>query len=375
MTTAVSGYSPSALAYLGSAYTNTTSASSAAAASSTATQSAATSDTVTLSNAALALLAAQSTEKDFATITAEARTTLDDLYKAAKVTVPLAGGQATIDLTNLDRRTIFAIASNSGGKFTPDEQTVASQELLRRFDTAMGPPAAAAKLIGDYSTLYKAGLDYFDGMSAEEKATDAFAVQYAAIKMGYQLTQQDPTKVPDGIVDDPIANFVQQGPSTETPTSSFGNVAQNARLVLDRQYDAANKSGKEVVFDSRRRNGQLMDMSGLDNRALSAVSLNQGSLFSTDEIRMAKQLLDQRTRSSMLQSFQQSGKGGDPLAFSLGIVQQYQTMSSEERAAMNWSPQFLEMAVKNYQSTSSLLSMMQQSLGSSGGGLLGALGG
>jgi hypothetical protein len=189
--------------------------------------------------------------------------------------------------------------------------------------------------------------------------------------MGYQLTQQDPTKVPDGIADDPIANFVQQGPSTETPTSSFGNVAQNARLVLDRQYDAANKSGKEVVFDPRRRNGQLMDMSSLDNRALSAVSLNQGSLFSTEEIRMAKRELDQRTRSSMLQSFQQSGKGGDPLAFSLGIVQQYQTMSSEERAAMNWSPQFLEMAVKNYQSTSSLLSMMQQNLGSSGGGLLG----
>src|SRR5689334_13479516 len=113
MTTAVSGYSPSALAYLGSAYANTTSASNSAATSSTATQSAATSDTVTLSDAALALLAAQSTEKDFATVTAEARTTLDDLYKAAKVTVPLAGGQATIDLTNLDRRTIFAIASNS----------------------------------------------------------------------------------------------------------------------------------------------------------------------------------------------------------------------------------------------------------------------
>jgi hypothetical protein len=370
MTTAVSGYSPSALAYLGSAYANTASTSNSTA-SNTATQSAATSDTVTLSDAALALLAAQGTEKDFATVTAEARTTLDDLYKAAKVTVPLAGGQATIDLTSLDRRTIFAIASNNGGKFTPDEQTVASQELLRRFDTAMGPPAAAAKLIGDYSTLYKAGLAYFDGMSAEEKATDAFAVQYAAIKMGYQLTQQDPSKVPEGIADDPVANFVQQGPSTQTPTTSFGSLAQTARLVLDHQYDAANKSGKEVVFDPRRRNGQLMDMSGLDNRSLSAVSLNQGSLFSADESRMAKRELDQRTRSSMLQSFQQSGKGGDPLAFSLGIVQQYQTMSSEERAAMNWSPQFLEMAVKNYQSTSSLLSMMQQSMSSSGGGLLG----
>jgi hypothetical protein len=376
MTTAVSGYSPSAMAYVGSAYANTTSASNTAAASSTSAQSAAASDTVTLSDAALALLAAQSTGKDFATVTADARTTLDDLYKAAKVTVPLAGGQATVDLTNLDRRTIFAIASNSGDKFTPDEQTAASQELLRRFDTAMGPPAAAAKLIGDYSTLYKAGLTYFDGMSAEEKATDAWSAQYAAMKTGYQLTQQDPATLPGGIVDDPIANFVQQGPSMQAPTTSFGNVAQAARLALDQQYDAANKSGKEVVFDPSRRNGQLMDMSGLDNRSLSAVSLNQGGIFSADETRMAKKELDQRTRNSLLQSFQQSGKGGDPLAFSLGIVQQYQGMSTEERAAMNWSPQFLDMAVKNYKSTSSLLSMMQQSTSGSGsGGILGALGG
>ncbi|MEW6452087.1 MAG: hypothetical protein AB1490_15635 [Pseudomonadota bacterium] len=374
-TSAVSGYSPSALAYLGSAYANTASASNATAASGTSTQSASASDTVTLSDAALALLAAQSGQKDFAAITDDARTTLDDLYKAAKVTMPLAGGQATIDLTTLDRRTIFAIASNSGGKFTPDEQKVASQELLRRFDTAMGAPAAAAKLIGDYSTLYKAGLAYFDSMSAEEKATDSWAKQYAAMKTGLLMAQQDPTKVPQGIPDDPIANFVLQGPSTQTPATSFGNVAQNARLVLDQQYDAAKKSGTEVVFDSRRRNGQLMDMSGLDNRALSAVSLNQGKMFSTDETRMAKQLLDQRTRSSMLQAFQQGSKNGDPLGFSLGIVQQYQSMSAEERTAMNWSPDFLNMAVRNYKSTSSLLSMMQQSLGSSNSGILGVLGG
>jgi hypothetical protein len=117
MTTAISGYSPSMLAYLGSAYGKATSSTDTATASATAAQSAA-SDTVTLSDAALALLAAQSTDKDFATVTADARTTLDNLYKAAKVTVPLAGGQATVDLTNIDRRTLYAIASNSGLKFT-----------------------------------------------------------------------------------------------------------------------------------------------------------------------------------------------------------------------------------------------------------------
>jgi hypothetical protein len=212
-------------------------------------------------------------------------------------------------------------------------------------------------------------------MSAEEKATDAWAVQYAAMKTGYLIAKQDPSTVPQGIADDPIANFIEQGPSAQAPTTSFGSVAQNARLALDRQYDAANKSGKEVVFDPRRRNGQLMDMSSFDNRALSAVSLNQGSIFSAEESRMAKKELDQRTRTGILQAFQQGGKGGDPLAFSLGIVQQYQGMSAEERTAMNWSPDFLDMAVKNYQSTSSLLSMMQQSLGGSGGGLQGMLGG
>jgi hypothetical protein len=369
MTTAISGYSPSMLAYLGSAYGKATSSTDTATASATAAQSAA-SDTVTLSDAALALLAAQSTDKDFATVTADARITLDNLYKAAKVTVPLAGGQATVDLTNIDRRTLYAIASNSGLKFTADEQTVASQELLRRFDTAMAPPAAAARLIGDYSTLYKAGLAYFDGMSAEEKSTDAWAVQYAAMKTGYLIAQQQPDMLPQGIDNDPIADFVENGPSAEVPEpTNFSSVAQGARLALDRQYDAANKNGKEIVFDPRRRTGQLMDLSGLDNRSLSAVSLNQGNLFSVDEVRMAKKELDARTRASVLQAFQQGSKGGDPLAFSLGIVQRYQGMSAEERQAMNWSPDFLDTAVKNYQSTSSLLAMMNQSMGGSSGGL------
>ncbi len=371
MTTAVSSYSPGMLAYLGSAYGKTTPATETATASATATQSAA-SDTVTLSDAALAMLAAQGADKDFSMVTADARTTLDGLYKAANVSVPLAGTRATIDLTNLDRRTLFAIASNGGLKFTADEQTVASQELLRRFDTAMGPPAAAAELIGDYSTLYKAGLAYFDGMSAEEKATGEWAVQYAAMKTGLLVAQQQPDTLPQGIDKDPIADFVENGPSAEMPTAAnSGGVAQSARLALDRQYDAANKNGKEIVFDSSRRTGQLMDLSGLDNRALSAVTLNQGNLFSADETRMAKKELDSRTRASVLQAFQQGSKSGDPLAFSLGIVQQYQGMSAEERQAMNWSSDFLDTAVKNYKSTSSLLALMNQSMGGSADGLFG----
>ena len=65
---------------------------------------------------------------------------LDGLYAAAKVTGPLdASGNTTIDLSSLDRRSLFAIATNNGGKFTSDEQSVASTELNNRFNAALAP--------------------------------------------------------------------------------------------------------------------------------------------------------------------------------------------------------------------------------------------
>jgi hypothetical protein len=122
----------------------------------------------------------------------------------------------------------------------------------------------------------------------------------------------------------------------------------------------------ELVFDPRR-SGQLADLSSLDNQSLSAMSLNQDSLFSTDENRAAKTELDSRTRQGFLQAFQQASKSSDPRAFSLGMIQKYQSMSSQERQAASLSPNFLVVAVKNYKSASSLISMLQSSGGSGSG--------
>jgi hypothetical protein len=141
MSTVTSGYANS-YTQLGSAYTR------AAAAQPTLAELLASSDSssgtasnaatnLTLSDAAKAQLSGTATVKDFTTVTSEARTTLDGLYKAAKVTEPLdAAGNATIDLKSLDRRSLFAIAANNGGKFSAAEQAVASKELGNRFDAA-----------------------------------------------------------------------------------------------------------------------------------------------------------------------------------------------------------------------------------------------
>ncbi|WP_454631098.1 hypothetical protein [Bradyrhizobium cenepequi] len=314
---------------------------------------------LTLSDAARAQLAKASL-LDFTTVTNDARTTLDRLYTAAGVKGPVVDGKTTIDLSSLDRRSLFAISTNNGGKFSPDEQAVAAGELKQRFDAALAPSLATTRLTGDYNVSYKAALDYLDGASPEEKATATWAAQRAAVFKGYQATQTDPTVAPSGIAGDPIAAALA-GTVTPTPTAnrSFGDIASDVRAFLDRQKSEAASNGKELVYDPRRKTGQLADLSPLDNRSLSAISLNQDNRFSGEEIYAAKQELNARTRASVLDALKQSQSTGDPRQLSLGILKAYSAMSSEERLAANWTPQFQDAAIKNYKSTSTLLSMLQ----------------
>ena len=86
---------------------------------------------LTLSAAARAQLANAASTKDFAAVISDSRAALDALYKAAGVKAPYdSSGKPTIELSSLDRRALFAIASNAGGQFTDDEQNLAGAERL-----------------------------------------------------------------------------------------------------------------------------------------------------------------------------------------------------------------------------------------------------
>ncbi|CAN5536736.1 hypothetical protein BH11PSE4_BH11PSE4_27630 [soil metagenome] len=362
MTTVSTGYA-SSYAQLGSAYaraaaTQPSLAEALASAEQSATSTSATN--LTLSDAARAQLASGSAVKDFSTVTSDARTTLDGLYKAAKVTGPLdAAGKLSIDLSSLDRRSLFAIATNNGGKFSTDEQAVADNELGNRFAAALAPATATAQLTGNFSGIYKAAQDYLDAASGEEKATAGWAADRAAVLKGVQATAQDPTKAPSGIAGDPVAAYLAQ-PADATPAATdFSAVASAVRAALDDQAKAAAAAGKELVFDSGRKTGQLADLSGVDNRSLSAISLNQDGLFSNQESYAAKTELNSRSRASILAALKQSQSSGDPSQLSLGILNAYSAMSSEERTATNWTPAFRDNAVANYKSTSNILSMLK----------------
>lgn len=317
---------------------------------------------LTLSDAARAQLANTAASKDFNTVTADARTALDGLYAAAKVKGPIgADGKTTIDLSSLDRRSLFAVATNSGGKFSPDEQKAATTELGNRFQDALAPGAATSKLTGDFSSVYKAALNYLDGASSEEKATATWSAQRAAVLKGVEATQQKPTTAPKAITNDPVAAYLAQNADggTSTANQNISTVAKNARAALDAQAKAAAAVGKELVFDPRRKTGQQADLSSIDNRSLAAISLNQDNLFSKQESFVAKQTLDARNRTSILAALKQSQTSGDPTQLSLGILNTYSSMSPEERQAANWTPAFRDNAIANYKSTNQILSILK----------------
>jgi hypothetical protein len=316
---------------------------------------------LTLSDAARAQLAGNAAQKDFSTVTSEARSALDGFYAALKVKGPVGDdGKTTISLSALDRRTLFAIATNHGGKFSPDEQKVAGTELVNRFNDALTPAAATAKLTGDFSSLYKTALDYLDGASGEEKATATWSALRSAVQKGVQATQRDPSTAPADIPNDPVAAYLaQNADGASSPTPDIASVAKKVRATLDAQAKAATAAGKELVFDPGRKTGQLADLSSIDNRSLAAISLNQDGLFSKPESFAAKQALDTRNRASILAALKQSQTSGDPTQLSLGILNTYSSMSAEERQAVNWTPAFRDNAVANYKSSSHILSMLK----------------
>jgi hypothetical protein len=361
MTSVTAGFA-NPYAQYGSAYARATQNSNAVAGAgdgSSPTANAATN--LTLSDAARAQLANATPLPDFTAVTSDARATLDRLYAAAKVTGPVGdNGATTIDLSSLDRRSLFAIATNNGGKFSPDEQQVAGAELVNRFNDALAPAAATSKLTGDFSSLYKAALDYLDNASGEEKATATWSAQRGAVQKGLHATQLNPTVAPTAIANDPVAAYLAQNPNdASTATQNISTVAKNVRATLDAQAKAAAAAGKELVFDPRRRTGQQADLGSIDNRSLAAVSLNQDNLFSPLESFAAKQALESRNRASVLAALKQSQSSGDPTQLSLGILNTYSSMSAEERQAVNWTPAFRDNAVANYKSTSNILSILK----------------
>jgi len=312
---------------------------------------------ITLSSAAQSALST----KDLATVVAETREALTKLLDDAKLTSPLKDGKLALDLSSLDRRALYAVASNAEGKFTDDERSAAAIELSNRLDAALAGPAAVARVTGDLANLYKAATDFLDGASPEEKAADAWAKQKAALLEAQKQLTADPQTMPD-VADDPVVDYLKRVENGQAgQVRDFGDVAKDARAALDKQYADAKAAGQELVFSKLRKVGQQVDFSNFDSRSLSAIALNKDDQFSGEEVNAAKAEMRTRSGQALLASFKSASNSGDPTAFATSIISAFASLTSEERQAAGWTDSFYAAAVSNYESSLKLADMFAQS--------------
>ncbi len=309
--------------------------------------------TITLSEAARAALQV----KSIAIVVAEARTKLDGLLKTANRTSPLKDARLAVDLSALDQREIFAIATNKDNTFTQDEQDAAALEMQRRFEAALSGPAAVAKVTGSVVGLYKAAADYFETLGAEEKSEPDMIAARAAVADAQKQLAIDPNAKPSANEDDPVALYLRLVEAKQISADRpVADIAADARSTLDRAYAAIKAKGLVPVLDSSRKSGEFVDISALDSRSVATIALNTDSKFSDEEVRIAKSAIKSRSGAALLAGLNNAQRS-DPTAFSKNVISLYSSMSAEERLAAGWSPQFYDNAVQNYESTSKLMNM------------------
>lgn len=371
MSISIGSNAPSLLNYAGNAYGPGSAAKSAAKTadpSDTASASSA-STVVSLSDEAKAYMAqAEAAAKHplpLATVTTNARAWFDQQYASLGISSAMLDGEVAVDLSGKSRATLSAVANNTLGQFTADETTAATKTLQARFDNAMAPHVVIARHTGDYASLYAAAADYLDQAGADEKATPAWQNQNEAVLQGAAAAKATFGKAPDtGNSNDPIRALLDR-PLPQTPAaadSSADTLSANARAMLDAQAGSARDNGKELVFNSGRQVGQQVDFTDFDNRTLAVMALNGDASFSGEEASAAKAELNQRARYSVLNALNPAAGGGSQ-AGTMALMQQYSSMSAEEKTVLGFGDDFANKIAQNYRTMSSI----QNSLGTGSG--------
>jgi hypothetical protein len=378
MSISVGPSAAAAAGYAGNAYGAASAAPKSAPPTDSTDTSSSSSTNVTLSDEAKAYLAAHADEAkaylaaqaaadspSMATLTTNARAWFDQQYASLGISSAMLDGQVAVDLSSQTRATLSAVATNAQSQFTTDEATAAAKALQARFDDAMAPHVVIARHTGDYASLYAAASDYLDSAGADEKSTPAWQNHKQAVLDGIAAAKASFGKAPVTDNDDDPVRSVLTRTSMQTPAAAGSGadaLSASARAMLDAQASSARDNGKELVFNSGRKTGQQVDFTEFDNRSLAIVALNADASFSVAEASAAKAELSQRTRSGVLNAFD-PGSGGGLKASTQALLQQYSTMSAEEKKVLGFTDEFANKIMQNYRAMSSL----QNSVGSGAG--------
>ncbi|NKB58451.1 MAG: hypothetical protein GKS00_19155 [Alphaproteobacteria bacterium] len=303
---------------------------------------------VTLSQEAVATFG----DRSISTVIADAKANLSALLTATNKTSPLENGKLAVDLSKFNRRELYAIATNAGEQFPPDQQAAAVLELQRRFDSALAGPAAVQRITGDFKALYQFASDYLDAAGPEEKASSVVQNRMTAVREALAHLADDPDQAPHDIANDPVADYLDRTSKGETVNErDFSDITNDVRAVLDKQYADAKTEEETRRFGDNRREEDSIDLSRFGGRSLSAIVLNSGSKFDTNEIHAAKTEVNSRVSNIVLEAFKRSNASNDPTAFSKNLIAQYNSLSIEEREAAGLTPAYYNTILSNHETS------------------------
>lgn len=342
-----SGYSTTT-----SSQTSATTASSTSSAKTSTSSTSTSATSITLSDAAKAALA----EKSFASVVADARGKLTKLLEDAGRKSPLQNGELALDLSSLDSREIYAMASDKS--YSADESNAAMLEMQRRFEATLAGPHSIAQVTGNYTGLYNAAATFLDALGPEEKASTDWKASRDAVTEGLKQLQTDPKKLPSAGEDDPVAIYIKLVETRGTLDQSMATLATNARTALDKRYEEIYAAGRIPSFKPESPN--YVDLSALSSRSLSAIVLDEEGQFTSQEVAAAKSQLRTKSSSVLMAGLKSASQSTDPTAFSQNVISAFSSLSPEERQAAGWSDKLYEAAVANYSSSNKLLQMFNQ---------------
>jgi hypothetical protein len=219
--------------------------------------------------ASAAVSSGNAATKSFAAVTADARTMLTANQAAMKASGHVLGmgenqgTQADIDaaFAGLDRRSLFAIASNSEGLFTDVEQKFAQSAMSQQQAGAMGLNNATG-FMSDPSAGFLSGIGFLDSVSPEEKASDNWRVNRAGLQASYRSNFRDDHRgdvaknVDSG---DPVVNLlakvIQGARDTLTSTTDGSYVTDIGKIPLfaDGKYDAVLQQARSQLGNNGQR--------------------------------------------------------------------------------------------------------------------------
>jgi len=134
-----------------------------------------------------------SKDKTFSEVAADARKRMDEKYALMKDGgKPYSGSVEDRNglMGDLDRRSLYAVATNQGGLFTADEQAAANALMRQQEQLATGHYSGPPELEKDYKDPFandpvgraRAALKFLDSLSPEEKAAPEWLQQHQVLE-------------------------------------------------------------------------------------------------------------------------------------------------------------------------------------------------